>query len=157
MNTGTKIAIGVVVVLAGFCFLWMFQLFKGVETAMDDARSNATTFGEETLSLLTLDWEFDDIKLRSAQTLVDEDEDGNLTAQLRDYGEALGQLKSSTGQVTDLAVDSQGESQVLRATFVAELVCENGSATIELDLARQPKNSWQLVGIEVRPNEVPVN
>ena len=157
MNTGTKIAIGVVVVLAGFCFLWMFQLFRSVETAMDDARSNATTFGEETLSLLTLDWESDDIKLRSAQTLVDEDEDGSLTAQLRDYGEALGQLKSSTGQVTDLAVDSKGESQLLRATFVADVVCENGSATVTLDLARQPKNSWQLAGIKVLLDEAPVN
>lgn len=157
MNKGTMIAIGVLVVLAGFCFLWMFQMFKGFEVAMDESRSNAKTFGEETVALLTLNWEFEDIKLRSAQSLVDSDQDGTLSAQLRAYGETLGQLKSSTGKVTDLAVDNKGESQVLRATFVAEVDFENGSATIKLELARLPRNSWQLVGIQVRPDEAAVN
>ena len=157
MNTGSKIAIGAVVILAGFCFLWMFQIFKGVETAMDDAKLNATTFGEETVSLLTLDWEFEDIRLRSAQSLVDEDEDGSLTTLLRAYGETLGHLKSSTGQATQPVVDNEQDPPVLRATFVAEIVCENGSATVTFDLARESRNSWQLVGIEVKPDEATVN
>ena len=149
MKKGTMIAMGVMILLAGFGVLWLFQMFKEIETAMDKARGNATTFGDESIALLTLNWDFGDIRLRSAQSLIDSDEDGSLTERLRANRSSLGQLRSSTGKSNQPVVESKGGTQVLRATYEAEVVCENGSATITLKLARQPKNSWQIVGIDV--------
>ena len=156
MNKGTMIAMGVLIVLAGFCFVWMIQQFSEFKVARDKARTIADTFGQETVELLTLNWKFEDIRLRSAQSLVDSDEDGSLSARLLKYKEMLGPMKSSSGETTIPVIDDSGDAPIMRATYTADVVCENGTATIKLDLARQKRNSWQIIGIEVTADE-PVN
>jgi hypothetical protein len=148
VNKATKIAIAIVGLLLIVCVIGLWSLVNRTQQELAGQRERAVTEANEVLVLVASGWERGDFELRTSADF--EKNVGDLDAKLAEWRQAYGTLVSGEAKLLDFEPVT-GDPPLLVARFEAEAEFEKGPALVQITLTREPRNSWMLSDLDVRP------
>ena len=146
MNKGTKIALIVLAVLSLACFAGIWSIFSNVQGELADQKEEAQTAANEIAILVASRWRYESFELRTSPQFERDDE------RLAAWEEQFGSLTSVAMAVESLTIDdSNADVPVLTVQAAGDAFFDKGAGRIEMTLTREPRNSWLLERIDVKP------
>lgn len=141
MNKGTKIALIGIAALALVGIVGLWSMVGSANVAIEKAKAESVTAGDEILVLLASNWNLGDIELRTARDFKSD------LQQVDDWNRQFGPLVSGKMELTDFDVGSD----LLTSKLAGIAEFEKGKGNVTMTLTREPRNSWMLSDFDVTP------